>query len=143
MMFAPIFTLAEANALVPYIAGEVARLRQAIVRARELDERKKSAPATNAPASTPAPVAEVEAAAEREERIAIEADVTGAIQALARAGVSVRLDPAGVDVAADHNGHRVRLHWVEGNDEFKLWRDDAGRLHTIDEAEAFGVAIEQ
>lgn len=136
MPFSPTLTLAAANALVPFIADEAVRLRAAFSRLREIDAAREQGAAH-------AGGAQVEPASTglAEERAALEVVIIDALASLAVAGAQVRLDPPGVDVGALHEGRRVRLHWLEGEAAFTLWRDGDGDLHEIDDPNAFGAAI--
>lgn len=138
MLFSRTFTLAEANALLPYLVDEALRLRTAFLRVREMDAAPEQGAASHAGEQVDATSGVLAG-----ERAALEGEIVDALTALARAGATVRLDPPGIDVGAVNEGQRVRLHWLEGEGTFTLWRDSDGRLLEIDDPDAFGAPIEQ
>jgi hypothetical protein len=151
VMLTPIWTLSEADALVPFLTEHYAALRGSIARVRAIDEeltkgrrrRRSTAPAATAGstgAASATPENEPAAAAEalRSERAELEAGVGRAVAELWRVGAMVRLDPLSIEVSAVRFGEPVQLALLDGAAAFSAWRDDNGELHSIEDADAFG-----
>lgn len=144
MLLPKAYTLAEANALVPFLEDSFAQIhaqatrahqaRAALVRAAvERQQREEEAPLVAASELDPAAARVL---AEADERIRAE------LLLLQRMGVLVKsLDPPTVDVFAKRGPSLVHLCWQRGEPEFGYWHDVhtgiAGR-EPIDNPALFG-----
>ena len=138
VLFRPL-TVREANALLPLVNEQLGRVHDAIVHARAVQSEAESIEAQH-PGSIPGTQVNAPSAELREELTALEETLSEAVQTLARVGVQVqRLEPAVIEVPARRGGRAVRLGWIQGTDEFSVWRDIDNIVRPIDDEHAFGV----
>jgi hypothetical protein len=145
MILPRVFTVNEANALVPLLEQRMRRVDKLCRDARQLAEALEHSPAPPAQAADGVSVrdaAGVHAALE-----AIERRIAGEVFEVSRLGVTVKgLSPPTVDAPALRYGTHVNLSWALGERRFGHWRSHErsadGRL-VIDDDAAFGDDLPQ
>lgn len=140
MILPRVFTLPEANALVPLLDEHLGRIERLTGEVRGLHEHiDVPAPSADAPA-----VAEAGKAHDAMRKV--EEQIRAEVLALLRVGAHVTaLAPPTVDLPARLRGRRVHLSYVLGEDEVAHWHTtESGEARwRIEDTAAFGADLPQ
>ena len=148
MLFAKVFTVAEANALVPLVKEHVARLQAFAADARLLraaiEQAETEAQALANDREANVAIVDERAKAAEIALDAIDTKIEAELSAMHLLGVTLKvLEPATVDVWARRGTTLVELCWREGESRFGHWHRStegfAGRRAIVDPSE-FGTS---
>lgn len=145
MILPRVFTVSEANALVPLLVERMGRIEKLVGDAQVLQDRLEG----NAPSADRVGegVAMVDAGDPHTSLQVVEKMIQDELTGIGRLGVTVKgLTPPTVDAPALRNGRPVNLCWSLGEDAFDHWHPvDRGYDERVplDEADDFGAELPQ